>query len=109
MRKNNAPEIVYDTISTDSGDFKTTLTEKYKNRTPWRAPDPRQIFSFIPGTITTINVEPGQQVKEGDILFTFKAMKMINVYNSPVDGVVARILVKPEQIVPKGELLLEFE
>lgn len=109
MRKNKAAEVVYDTIATESGNYRTQLTDKYRNRTPWKTPDARQVFSFIPGTITTVEVKPGQKIEVGDTLFTFKAMKMLNVYKSPVAGVVARILVEPNQIVPKGVLLLEFE
>lgn len=111
MRKDK-PEAIpeaKDIISTEDGSYRTTFTEKYRNRVPWTKPDPRQIFSFIPGTITTINVTPGQKVKVGDILVTFKAMKMINVYNSPIAGTIARIHVQTDQIVPKGVMLLEFE
>lgn len=51
----------------------------------------------------------GDQVKEGDTLLTFKAMKMHNTYRSPVGGKVAKIHVAEGEVVPKGALLLEFE
>lgn len=102
-----APE--WETLATMHGTYKTTLSAKYKNHTPWHAKDPRQIYSFIPGTITTIDVKVGDTVKEGDVLLTFKAMKMHNTYRSPISGKVARIHVSVDEIVAKGVLLIEFE
>ena len=102
-----APE--WETLATMHGTYKTTLSAKYKNRTPWHAKDPRQIYSFIPGTITTIDVKVGDTVKEGDVLLTFKAMKMHNTYRSPISGKVARIHVSVDEVVAKGVLLIEFE
>ncbi|MCC8063201.1 MAG: acetyl-CoA carboxylase biotin carboxyl carrier protein subunit [Rikenellaceae bacterium] len=106
-KKEAAPQ--YESLSTRHGTYQTTLSAKYKNRTPWHAKDPRQVISFIPGTITTIDVRVGDQVKEGDVLLTFKAMKMHNTYRSPVGGKVAKIHVAEGEVVPKGVLLLEFE
>ncbi|MEG0602103.1 MAG: acetyl-CoA carboxylase biotin carboxyl carrier protein subunit [Mucinivorans sp.] len=99
----------YDTLATMHGNYLTTVPDSYKNRKAWHRPDPRQMFSFIPGTITTIDVAVGSVVKKGDKLLTFKAMKMDNTYLSPIDGQVAKIEVEVGQIVPKGGLLLTFE
>ncbi|WP_281671569.1 acetyl-CoA carboxylase biotin carboxyl carrier protein subunit [Rikenella microfusus] len=106
-KKEAAPEL--ETLATKHGTYKTTLTAKYRNRTPWHARDPRQVFSFIPGTITTVDVKPGDSVKEGDVLLTFKAMKMHNTYRSPIAGRVTKVHVAEGDVVPKGVLLLEFE
>lgn len=102
-----APQL--ETLATKHGTYKTTLTAKYKNRVPWHPKDPRQIFSFIPGTITTIDVKVGDVVQEDDVLLTFRAMKMHNTYRSPIGGKVAKIHVAEGDVVPKGILLLEFE
>lgn len=107
--KKEEAAVQLETLSTMHGDYRTTLTKKYRERTPWHPKDPRQIISFIPGTITTIDVKVGDMVKEGDVLLTFKAMKMQNTYRSPVGGKVARIHVAVGDVVPKGVLLLEFE
>ncbi|MNW69902.1 Glutaconyl-CoA decarboxylase subunit gamma [compost metagenome] len=40
------------------------------------------------GTIVKINVEPGQSVAKGDILFVLEAMKMENPLKAPFDGIV---------------------
>lgn len=106
-KKETVPQL--ETLSTKHGTYKTTLNAKYKNRTPWHPKDTRQIISFIPGTITTIDVKVGNSVQEGDVLLTFKAMKMHNTYRSPVGGKVAEIHVAEGDVVPKGVLLLEFE
>lgn len=107
--KKQAEPIKYDTLQTMHGEFTTIVTESYKNRKTWVRPDPRQVFSFIPGTITEILVEVGSVVEKEDKLLMFKAMKMDNTFHSPVGGRVKVIHVKVGEIVPKGVLLLEFE
>ncbi len=98
----------YDVLRTSEGEYQTTLTKKYKARKPWQAPDPRHILSFIPGTIVEVMVKEGQAVEEGDTLLTFKAMKMLNTYKSPISGTVAKVNVSAGDAVPKGVLLVEF-
>lgn len=104
------PEPVqYETLVTKHGDYQTTLTQAYKDRKPWTAPNPKEIYSFIPGTILELTVPVGGTVKKGEKLLMFKAMKMNNTYLSPTDGTVKVIHVAVDEIVPKGRLLLEFE
>lgn len=101
--------VQYDTLTTKHGDYQTTLTEAYKNRKPWAAPNPKEVYSFIPGTILELTVPVGGSVKKGEKLLMFKAMKMNNTFLSPADGTVKKIHVEVGEIVPKGRLLLEFE
>lgn len=101
--------VKYDTITTEDGVYKTTLTESYKSRKGWVRPDQREVYSFIPGTILSLDSPVGTEVKKGDKLLMFKAMKMDNTYLSPISGKVAKIHVEVGQIVPKGVLLLTFE
>lgn len=96
-------------LETVDGRYSTILSKKYKERIPWTVPDPRQMISYIPGTISELLVVVGQKVKKGDPLMTFNAMKMSNTYSSPCDGTVARLLVQPGEVVPKGVVVLEFE
>ncbi|MEG2755030.1 MAG: acetyl-CoA carboxylase biotin carboxyl carrier protein subunit [Mucinivorans sp.] len=96
-------------LETAHGSFRTLPTKKYSSRTPWVAPDSRQLFSFLPGTITRLLVQQGQDVKKGQAILTFNAMKMDNTYLSPRDGRVARFLVAEQEVVAKGALLVEFE
>ncbi len=63
----------------------------------------------IPGLITRIMVEPGQQVESGDALLVLEAMKMENVIYSPRSGTVQRLDVQPGQTVVLDERLVEIE
>lgn len=63
----------------------------------------------MPGMVLNIEVEVGQEVKEGDALVVLEAMKMENVLKSPADVVIKSIAVKEGVAVEKNELLIEFE
>ncbi|MDA3952095.1 MAG: acetyl-CoA carboxylase biotin carboxyl carrier protein subunit [Bacteroidales bacterium] len=97
------------TISTVHGkNYKTFLTEKYKNRKKWEKPDFRKILSVIPGTVVKIHVKEGQEVKEGDLVMILEAMKMLNKIYCPMDGIVKKIYISDEEKVPKGHLMIEL-
>ena len=99
----------YDTLIVNAFECKTHFTKKYKNRKRWELPNPKEIRSYIPGTIVDIMVEAGQAVKEGDTLLILEAMKMKNKVQMPFDGIVKTIQVKSGDKVPKGEILVELE
>lgn len=100
----------FSTISTVHGDnYKTHLTEKYKNREKWEKPDFRKIVSVIPGTVVKIHVEVGQKVKEGDLVMILEAMKMQNKIYFPMNGIVKKIYVTEEEKIPKGHLMVELK
>jgi biotin carboxyl carrier protein len=89
--------------------YKTTLTKKFINRKFWKQPNPKEVISFLPGTVMKIYVEEGQKVKEGDLLFVFEAMKMENIVKIPHDGTIKSIHTKEGDRFPKGMLLFEYE
>ena len=60
----------------------------------------------MPGTILSVNVQPGQAVKKGDILVMLEAMKMENEIMAPVDGTVSGLNVAKGQSVQSGDVLL---
>jgi pyruvate carboxylase len=62
-----------------------------------------------PGVVTTVAVEAGQSVEEGQKLLVLEAMKMQSTVYAPVSGKVARRLVQPGQTVETKELLLVIE
>lgn len=95
-------------LKTENGDYQTTLTASYKAKGVWKALDPKQILSFIPGTITSIDVKAGQQVKVGDRMLMFNAMKMENTMVAPFNGTIAEVHVSVGQAVPKGVVLVSF-
>lgn len=86
--------------------YQTLLTKKYKSRTQWAKPDPQQIKSIIPGTVTEITVKIGDSVKKGDRLMVYEAMKMQNIILAPFDGVIESIFVDEGVKLPKGYLMI---
>ncbi len=63
----------------------------------------------MPGMVLKIEVEAGQEVKEGEALVVLEAMKMENVLKSPADVVIKSVAVKEGIAVEKNEILIEFE
>jgi biotin carboxyl carrier protein len=97
------------TFVVNSAKYKTLLTKKFKNRKPWVRPNPKEIFSFIPGTIIDIKVKPGQKVKEGKIILILEAMKMQNKVEMPFDGIIKEINIEEGQKVPNNYLMIVIE
>jgi biotin carboxyl carrier protein len=90
-------------------EYKTQLTNKFKNRKKWSPPNKNHILSVIPGTILEIMVKEKQKKKEGDILLILEAMKMANRITMPMDGVIKTIHVKKGETVPKNHVMIEIE
>lgn len=63
----------------------------------------------LPGTITQICVEVGQEVKASDTLVVLEAMKMANNIEAETDGKVTAICVKPGQAVLEEDALVVIE
>jgi acetyl-CoA/propionyl-CoA carboxylase biotin carboxyl carrier protein len=57
------------------------------------------------GTIIKINVEPGQKVAKGEVMFVLEAMKMENPIAAPVSGVVGDITAVIGESMAAGNLL----
>ena len=60
----------------------------------------------LPGTVTEIKVQVGQQVSVGDTVLVLEAMKMQNNIESDYAGKVTSILVKPGETVMEGAVML---
>lgn len=86
--------------------YKTRYTRKFMERKKWEAPNPSQVRSIIPGSVTEVLVKPGDKVKKGSKLMIYEAMKMKNVIVSPFDAVVESVEVKAGDKLPKGALLV---
>ena len=63
----------------------------------------------LPGTITSIEVAVGQEVKAGDTVVVLEAMKMQNNIEAEKDGKVTAICVKPGQAVLEEDALIVIE
>lgn len=99
----------YGILNIDGTVYKTKISRKFRNRLPYRDPDPKSILSFIPGTVLDILVKPGQDIKTGDDLIIVEAMKMRNFLKSSLDGRIKNIAVNKGSKVAKGTLLIELE
>ena len=73
------------------------------------APDTSgQLLCPMPGTVVSIAVEEGQDVKAGEALCVVEAMKMENVLRAERDGVIAKIHPQPGDSLAVDEVILEF-
>ncbi len=59
----------------------------------------------MPGTILSINVKAGDQVKKGDVLLILEAMKMENEITAPKDGIITSITCTKGESVESGKAL----
>ena len=69
----------------------------------------RLLLSPMPGLLSSITVEQGQEVKAGEPLAIVEAMKMENVLRAERDGRVARIRANPGDSLAVDQVILEFE
>ena len=63
----------------------------------------------ITGKIVSVNVKPGDKVKEGDTLCLLESMKMENPILAPVDGTIIQIGITVDQVVKPGETIAIIE
>ena len=99
---------IFQSLAIDEVIYKTKLTRKFMMRKFYEPLDPKQILSFIPGTIQEIKVKVGDKVKTGDTLLVLESMKMYNLMKAPQNGVVKNITVKVGEQIPKNYLIMEF-
>jgi len=66
------------------------------------------IEAIITGTVVSIEVEVGEEVREGEPVCVIEAMKMYNVIESPLDGVVKEIVVRSGETVERGAILIRL-
>jgi pyruvate carboxylase len=71
--------------------------------------DPDHVAAPMPGKVSTVAVEKGQPVKEGERLLSIEAMKMETAVYSPRAAKVRDVLVKPGSVVTAGDLLIVLE
>lgn len=69
----------------------------------------KYITSPLPGKVTKVFVQPGTNVKKGDLLIVVEAMKMENEIFSNREGIIKEIFVRPGDMVEAYSKLLSFE
>ncbi|HYI97833.1 MAG TPA: pyruvate carboxylase [Bryobacteraceae bacterium] len=67
--------------------------------------NPGHVGAPIPGAVTSIALEPGQNAKKGDRLLIMEAMKMQTTVYAPIDGKLQELLVKVGDTVDAKDLL----
>jgi len=60
----------------------------------------------LPGRVTHVAVQAGDQVQAGDTLLVIEAMKMENEFRASAAGTVAEVRVEPGQAVNAGDVLI---
>ncbi len=74
------------------------------------APDlSKFLLSPMPGLLTRVSVEAGQDVKQGQELAVVEAMKMENTLRAERDGVVAKILTEAGASLAVDQAIIEFQ
>ncbi len=99
----------FKSINVDSTKYKTHLTKKYNLRKKWYKPNDNLITSFIPGTIIKVFVKEGQQVKKGEKIIIFEAMKMKNRVYAMKNGTIKNVNVKVGDMIPRGKVMIELD
>ena len=67
------------------------------------------IAAPMQGTILSVPVEEGQEIKAGEVVCVLEAMKMENHIAATVDGTVSQVTVKPGDVVQSGQTLVVIE
>ena len=67
------------------------------------------VVSQMTGRVIRVNVAPGDEVKEGDILLVIEAMKMENEIAAPLAGMVKIVSVAAGARVAEGDPLIVIE
>lgn len=68
-----------------------------------------QVKAPLPGIIMQVKVKVGDEVKRGDALLVYEAMKMENNLVSEREGVVKTVHVNAGDSILQGDILLEIE
>jgi biotin carboxyl carrier protein len=105
--ENNTPD--YQEILLNSGKYLTLYTKKYAKRKVWQKNDPKEIRSFIPGSVVEISAKPGQKIKAGEVVLTLDSMKMFTKVEMPFDGAIKGIHVNKGDKIPKDTLMITIE
>ena len=67
------------------------------------------IASPLPGVIVSVNVKPGDHIREGQVVAVLDAMKMENDIQSEYDGVVASVNVGRGDSILEGDIIVTLK
>lgn len=107
---NESTEVeVFQSLIIEDVKYKTKHTTKFANRKKYVPKNPKEILSFIPGTILKIYTSKGKKLKPGDKILDLEAMKMVNTIFADQNCVISEIHVKEGSMVPKNQLLVTIK
>ncbi len=95
-------------VDTDPKPPARTVNKKESGAAESAPPAGSSVPSPMPGSILEIRVEPGDTVKEGDVLLILEAMKMENEVTAPQGGTISQVLVKKGDAVNSGDPLVNI-
>ena len=90
------------------GEVWTLVKPDPRRRSPQPLDSGGSLEAAMPGRVLDVLVTEGDAVKRGDTLVLLEAMKMELRIQSAGDGVVGKVLVRPGQIVERGQKLVEL-
>ena len=71
--------------------------------------NPLHVAAPMPGMVSSLIVEVGQQIEAGDVLLTIEAMKMETAIHAEADGVVKKIITPVGTQIDAKDLMIELE
>lgn len=101
--------VVAASSSTSASSSPMTTVSPTRTATPIPVGGASVLVAPLPGTIISIDVKPGENVKKGSVILTLEAMKMKNAIRSEVDGVIADVHVNQGDLVKHGQVLVSFK
>lgn len=75
---------------------------------PKRELGTKEVRAVLAGTITEINIKPGDIVKAGQKMMTLSAMKMENEILAETEGKVKEVNINKNQRVKEGDILVRL-
>lgn len=93
----------------DGGRWSIERVANRRGRAASNPTHPGGLTASMPGTVRQVSVAAGDRVQRGDSLVVLEAMKMETTIAAPIDGVIARVLCEFDQVVERGQLLVEME
>ena len=99
---------IFSQIELENGIYETRVTRKFDRRRPFEKKNPGLVKAVIPGVVAEIGTEVGKSVRQGDVLMTLEAMKMLNWIMAPKGGTIKSIRVATGEKVSKGQVLIEI-
>lgn len=67
------------------------------------------VASPMEGMVVSVDINPGDEVTAGDLLFVIEAMKMEQTVRAPHDGVVRALAVSPGDVIKENSILAIIE